>query len=690
MTQTWQSLGWTLLHFLWQGAALFVLYWTADRLCARRGAAVRYALALTALLAMPAVAIATLAYEEGAATQPAIHTAAHARAQATTGFGSNILSLAPWDATGDAAPMGMPMPASLRALLQTALPWLDAIWLAGVFFFSLRALGGWWLLRRLRLYTLEQAPRALLLHLDALRRQMGIGRSIDLRLSRRIVNPLTAGVLKPWILLPVTAVTALSPEQLEVVLAHELAHIRRADYFWNLLQTVVETLFFFHPAVWYVSRRVRQEREFCCDDAVVARCSDPSIYASALVRLEEERNASLRFAVALNGNSRSGLRARILRILSGAEDARPFRPVSITAMCVGVVLFVCPLPRVFASFREAPRAAAAAIAPAVRHVKPLLVKAIAPPQDEEPAPRAPAGSVPGLAPAPAPETQPSPAPEPAQEANSSPQPAPSAHSDYIDRMRAAGYDVDLDKYVAMKVQGITPEYAAQMNKVFGTKLAANCLIGMKIQGVTPEYIQSMRSAGYNVPAEKYIGMKIQGVTPEYAAQMAKLGFGTPTAGELMGMKIQGVTPEYIQSMRSAGYNVPAEKYIGMKIQGVTPEYAAQMAKLGFGTPTADELVGMKIQGVTPEYIQSMRSAGYNVPAEKYIGMKIQGVTPEYAAQMAKLGFGTPTADELVGMKIQGVTPEYIQSMRSAGYNVPAEKYIGMKIQGVTPEYAAQM
>ncbi|HKR28808.1 MAG TPA: M56 family metallopeptidase, partial [Acidobacteriaceae bacterium] len=491
MTQTWQALGWTLLHFLWQGAALFVVYWVADRLCARRGAGVRYALALTALLAMPAAAIATLAYEEGAATQPAVHTAGRAAghltaAQATSGLGSNILSLAPWDAMDAAATTAMPH--SVRAVLQGALPWLDAIWLAGVFFFSLRALGGWWLLRRLRLFTLEQAPNTLRLQLDALRRQMGIGRMIDLRLSRRIINPLTAGVLKPWILLPVTALTALSPDQLEVVLAHELAHIRRADYFWNLLQTVVETLFFFHPAVWYVSRRVRQEREFCCDDAVVARCSDPSIYATALVRLEEERNASLRFAMALDGHSRSGLRARILRILGHGEgyEARAVRPVSVMALAVGVLLFVAPLPRVFASFREAPKAAAKVIAPAVQHVKPLLVKALDAEQQNEPAPQSPAPAASRPA-APAPEAQPSeaapaPAPAPAPEADQAAdaQGKTTGHTDYIDRMRAAGYDVDLDKYVAMKVQGITPEYAAQMNKVFNEKLSANKLIGLKV------------------------------------------------------------------------------------------------------------------------------------------------------------------------------------------------------------------
>lgn len=656
MTQTWQALGWTLLHFLWQGAALFGVYWIADRLCARRGAGVRYALALTALLAMPAAAIATLAYEEGAATQPAPHLAV---AQATTGFGNNILSLAPWDAMDTGAATAVPR--SVRAVLQTALPWLDAVWLAGVFFFSLRALGGWWLLRRLRLFTLEQAPHTLRLHLDVLRRQMGIGRMIDLRLSRRIINPLTAGVLKPWILLPVTALTALSPEQLEVVLAHELAHIRRADYFWNLLQTVVETLFFFHPAVWYVSRRVRQEREFCCDDAVVARCSDPSIYASALVRLEEERNAGLNFAMALDGHSRSGLRARILRILGAAEDARPFRPVSITAICVGVLLFLCPLPRVFASFREAPRAAAKVIAPAVHHVKPLLVKVMEPAEQAETAPQAaapPATAPPAPSkPAPAPEASPSPAPEPEAGQNAGAQPE-AGHTDYIDRMRAAGYDVDMDKYVAMKVQGITPEYAAQMNKVFNAKLSANKLIGLKVQGVTPEYIQAMRSAGYDVGAEKYIGMKIQGVTPEYAQAMAKLGFGTPTADELIACKIQGVTPEVAEKLHQQGIEVHGfHGLIAARIFNVTPEFVDGMKAAGFAPIPSDKLVALRVQDVTPEFAKAVKAQFPDATVNDLIQLRVFHIDDKFIASAKQHGFTDLSIHKLVQLRISGIMDE---------------------------------
>ncbi|MGB9032377.1 MAG: M56 family metallopeptidase, partial [Acidobacteriaceae bacterium] len=334
MTHHWEALGWTLVHFLWQGAAIALVYRAADRALARHSANARYVLALAALLGMLAVSVSTLAYEEASYYQSSPRTGAPAP--------QFVLAAQPVAAPLSETPRPLQSTSLNRMSLQRLMPYLDALWLAGVLFLSLRALGGWWLIRRLRRRTHQRAPHTLLLRLDVLRRQMGIGRLVDLRLSERIASPFTAGVLRPWILLPVTALTGLSSEQLEVVLYHELAHIRRADYLWNLLQTMVETLFFFHPAVWWISRRVREERELSCDDIAVKNCSDPALYASALLRIEEERRSRLQLAMALDGHqSRAGLRARILRIL-GATEARPrgFRPVSLAGIAAALIVFL--------------------------------------------------------------------------------------------------------------------------------------------------------------------------------------------------------------------------------------------------------------------------------------------------------------------------------------------------------------
>src|SRR4030095_13888079 len=117
-------------------------------------------------------------------------------------------------------------------------------------------------------------------------------RSVHVVESIAVEVPTVIGWMRPVILLPVAAVAALTPAQVEAILAHELAHIRRHDYAVNLLQTTAETLLFYHPAVWWISKRIRAEREHCCDDVAVRVCGDAVSYAHALAELEAWRAAS--------------------------------------------------------------------------------------------------------------------------------------------------------------------------------------------------------------------------------------------------------------------------------------------------------------------------------------------------------------------------------------------------------------
>lgn len=661
MNSHWQALGWTLVHFLWQGAAIALLYRVFDLALARRSANARYVLALAALFAMFAVALATLGYEESSlhpAGALATGTAAPAR-----------WASVPAAAMNAGAASISAVQAARRLLLSRALPWLDLLWLVGVVFLTLRALGGWWLLRRLRLGPLHPAPHKLLFRLNVIRLQMGVRRLVELRLSSHITNPLTAGVLRPWILLPLAAVTRLSPEQIEVVLSHELAHIRRRDYLWNILQTVVETLFFFHPAVWWISRRVREERELCCDDAALARCPDPSVYASALLRLEEERRNHLRLAVALDGHqSRAGLRARIRRILGDPEASpRSARPLSLAGVAVAAAVFFCPMPRLFASFRAVPKAATTitrVVSSAVHrnlHAATAMATQATPTPEPPPAPQAkPSAAQPAQPPVttPAPEPEATPAPAPETTSETTPE---TAGSDYIDQMRAAGYNVDLDKYVAMKVQGITAAYARQMSQALGVQLTADNLIAAKVQGITPDE----------------------------AAAMAKEIGASPTIGSIIAMKVQDVTPEYIAQMKAAGYDAPANQLIAMKIQGITPEYAEAMAKLGFGKPTADQLIALKVQGITADYAQKLRAAGIEASSfNDLISDRIFQVSPEFIAQMKDAGFPNIPPHKLIELRVQGVTPEFARATKAQFPDATLDELVQMRIFHIDAAFIA--
>jgi beta-lactamase regulating signal transducer with metallopeptidase domain len=185
---------------------------------------------------------------------------------------------------------------------------------------------------------------------------LGVRGDSLLRISDRIAGPITVGAIRTVVLLPFSALSGLGPDELEVVLAHELAHVRRADFLCNLLQTLVETLFFFHPAVWWISGRMRHERELCCDDLALEVCPNPVVYASALYRLEEQRSRQMHLAMALDGHqSRQTLRTRIARILGepAASSGRSERPFSIGVVLAGVAVLLFSAPRVIASLRPA-------------------------------------------------------------------------------------------------------------------------------------------------------------------------------------------------------------------------------------------------------------------------------------------------------------------------------------------------
>ena len=302
-----------------------------------------------------------------------------------------------------------------------------------------------------------------------------------LRVSSAIASPVTIGALRAIVLLPVSAVTLLGPDELEVVLAHELAHVRRADFAWNLVQTLIETLFFFHPGVWWVSGRVRHERELCCDDLALRVCPNPVVYANALFHLEEQRSRNMSLAMALDGHqSPQTLRMRIARILGETMPLnanRSLRPFSAAAGLAAVVVLLIPAPHVIASLRPSS-------APA-----PVVVVTQAPGLEALPALTSPIGVA---APRPAPKPAAAKATKETQQiaqASTQDTPAPRSSGEttgkgsYIDRMKAAGYDVDLDKLIAMKIQNVTPEYAHEMNQLGFGKLSADDLIACKIHGV---------------------------------------------------------------------------------------------------------------------------------------------------------------------------------------------------------------
>lgn len=351
-----EALGWTLLHSLWQGCAVALLLRLALHLLRRHSAETRYAVCGFGLLSVLCAAGLTLvrcwpekpeapgdrtglgqAALAASPSQPAAATVFSPELSGplpTTDVGS-YLEADPDPADGnESARMIAPShaaerpgvsehgkivpEASLAVSLHRVLPLVVAVWAAGVMFGLLRLGAGWMVLRSQIAGAEALTDSAWLERMQRLRQALRISRPVQVLQSAAAAVPVAAGWLRPVILLPTGMCSGLTIPQMEAILAHELAHIRRHDYLVNLLQCVADTLFFYHPAVRWISSVLRREREYCCDDAAAALCGGPLPYAGALARLEECRGSHLP-APAATGHS---LLDRVRRLL-GVPAPRP-------------------------------------------------------------------------------------------------------------------------------------------------------------------------------------------------------------------------------------------------------------------------------------------------------------------------------------------------------------------------------
>ena len=280
-----RAAGFTLVHSLWQGALVAVGASLLLGLLHRHRAAVRYRVllgALTLVVGFAAVTFGSYCYSRTPATSsPTTILAATLPAVAATHGGSASSTAPPY---AGAAEQVFAVGATY---VECHLPLLVGAWSLGILAMTLRLLAGLAYVRRLRGYRVAALPATWQQRVDELGAKAGLTRRIQVLASALVPSPVVVGFLKPVILLPVSAATGLSPRELEMILAHEVAHVLRQDYLVNLLQALAEVVFFYHPAVWFLSAGLRTEREHCCDDVATQLCGDPRTLAQALSSLAE-------------------------------------------------------------------------------------------------------------------------------------------------------------------------------------------------------------------------------------------------------------------------------------------------------------------------------------------------------------------------------------------------------------------
>jgi TonB family protein len=315
MTPLASAISGALIHFVWQGAIVGVSLSLALFGLRRRSPNSRYIISCVALAVLALMPLVT--------TWLLYSRPAPARSGAAAANVSQVISAA-------AAPLQFRQTLWLNWLRV----WALQLWSVGVLMFSMRLILGY-----KHTFTLRRrgspAGESVIGVVTRLTKIMGVQRKVRALMSSMVESPSVVGWLRPVILLPPATLMGLTSLQLEAIIAHEIAHIRRYDYLVNMVQMLVETLLFYHPAVWWTSKRMRLERELCCDDLAVRFCGNPLRYAKALTRLERLRLSTPNVAMASTGGP---LLYRIQRLMGvNGKEHGPSRLPALLAIGIGVL-----------------------------------------------------------------------------------------------------------------------------------------------------------------------------------------------------------------------------------------------------------------------------------------------------------------------------------------------------------------
>jgi beta-lactamase regulating signal transducer with metallopeptidase domain len=582
------TVGWTLLHFVWQGAGIAALLAAARHALRKSSAQARYVAAMAAMLLMLASAGATFVYlgSGGVPTPPHPPVSQSSIAPAAGKVAQRAAETSSW-----------------RDRMPDYFPFLVYIWIAGVTALSIRSLGGFLVTQTWKRSHVRLAEAFWQESMARLVKRLAISRKVRLWESAIADTPAVIGWIRPVVLLPASVISGLAPSQIEALLAHELAHIRRHDYLVNLLQTAIETLLFYHPAVWWVGRQMRAERENCCDDLAVAVSGDALDYARALTELEKIRIATPRLAMAANSGS---LLQRVRRLLDPRGDSTSSRAAIHPDWVTGVAIVLCVV-SIWATSRVPVRLHPGHAAQSVH-----LVNALYQQRSELPVIQTPKAQLVAMA-------------HPAAQAAQTPE--SSSDKSFAGGIAALGYkDLSVDQLISLKIHGVTTDYVRELLAA-GLKLKVDEIVSFAIHGAQPAEIVEMQKLGYKLTPDEIVTMYIHDLTPEFTRQMKSAGFGTPAFEQLISFKIHDLTPEIAEQFKQAGVReLSFEKLVSLQIHGATPDNVKQIGALGYPNLTADNVIEMCIHGVDADFVRKAQKHGFkDLSLDKLIKLKQYGI-----------------------------------------------------------------
>lgn len=516
-----------------------------------------------------------------------------------------------------------------------------ALWLAGAAFVLLRLFRSLFYLEGLKRHSL---PVPVEYRSQLVRWSAAIKGSREVRLCRssEVVIPIAVGLFDAMILVPERLLEELAPNEIDQIVLHELAHLRRADDWVNAVERIAQALLFFNPGIAWLVAQLDLEREVACDDWVLQQ-NDAVPYASCLAKVVETTMWPCP-AMSAPGAfvTRRDMSVRIERLLLRHRDVRVRTSLGPIGLAVTAFATLCI---------------------AIAFVSPSIAYTTAPVP-----PTSPTSTVKALKAKPA---SPVRVATVAVHPTTVPKPAATVKPTRAVTAKAAVPAVTHPK---------APAHPAPASKTPPPILGASA--GMM---VASNVASNVASTVENAVGSAGPSVQVAANSPAYIDELASVGYTHLTVDELMQMRAVGVTADYIRQLAAAGIAHPSVKdLVQMKALGVTPAFVGGMRARFGSSVSLNDIAGMRAVGVTPSYLDELGSAGVkNLTAEQAESLRAVGVTGAYAASLARAGYPNLTAQQLTELRSLGIDGAFVQRAAAHGMtNLTVEQLVRLKASGV--------
>lgn len=671
------ALGWMILHLLWQATVIGIVAGIVLLVMRNRPARLRYRVANGALFSILVVAVGTFIWYNNAwKPDPIVPDFSDQQTVVTGNLEKSRFINTPDPGLTRQVPTQELSAASVSNYFKSNLPLVVALWFLGMTLFLLRLLGNigyvFYLKRHLNFPADEYWDEVL----GNMLRKTGIRRSVELMESALVRTPMLVGYLKPVILFPIGMINRLDPKEAEAILAHELAHILHHDYLFNILQSVIETLFYFHPAVWWLSSAIRHEREIAADDAAVAITGNSLQYAKALVIVQDMAFMPVSPSLAFAGNRKNQLIQRIQHILNIQQSKNSAMEKFIGTCAIVLLLLGLGYAQnrhmggnYFLQTTESFEQYSGVWEGKIENDKLCLTLSSKSENHQwmhgDCYAKADFSAL------------------------------PTNGEGEFTMTRPAGVMTFKGKFEGNEGYGrfnfaADKSFADWLGQQGITKVDEDAMVHLFFANTDKNYVTSLKQAGYNkISGEDLQNLAIHQVSKEliesYRDAAKSLGDKEPDIDEVVTFKIHEVDKDYIKTLVNAGFkNLKMDDIVNGKIHEITLEYVEQCRKMGYSNLDFDDILNFKIHGMNAEYLSNLKNSGLtNLNAEDALNMKIHEVSPETIAEFSKMGFKDLDGDEIINLKIHEISPAFLADMQKIGFsNLKVDDAINLKIHGI--------